>query len=87
MKKVLYFYLEGCPHCRRATGWMEQLVEQNPQYEAVDVRRVEERDEAGFARGFDYYYVPAFYVDGVKVHEGAATKQIVQSVYERALAD
>ena len=85
MKQVLYFCLAGCPFCRQAERWMEEVVREHPEYAAVEVRTVEERSEREFARGFDYYYVPTFYVGGVKAHEGVATKSIVESVYKKAL--
>lgn len=86
MKPVLYFYMEGCPFCRQTERWMEEVVREHPEYAAVEVRRVEERRERGFANGFDYYFVPTYYVGGVKAHEGVATKAIVESVYQKALA-
>jgi glutaredoxin len=85
MKKVLYFYLAGCPFCRQADRWMEEVVREHPEYAAVEVRAVEERREREFARGFDYYFVPTFYVDGIKEHEGVATKAVVESVFKKAM--
>ena len=35
--------------------------------------------------GNSYYYVPTFYVGGVKAHEGAASKDIVERVLRSAL--
>ena len=86
MKQVLYFCLEGCPFCRQAERWMEELVREHPEYANVEIRRVEERREREFARGFDYYFVPTYYLDGVKLHEGVATKAAVEAVYRKALA-
>jgi hypothetical protein len=54
---------------------MEELKREHPEYAGVEIRRVEERREREFAKGFDYYYVPSFYVDGVKLHEGVATRR------------
>lgn len=86
MKQVLYFYLNGCPYCRQAERWTEEILREHPEYAAVEVRKVEERRERDFANTFDYYYVPTFYVDGVKVHEGAASKAVIESVYQKALS-
>ena len=85
MKQVLYFYLDGCPYCRQADRWTEEVLGEHPEYAAVEVRKVEERRERDFANKFDYYYVPTYYVDGVKVHEGAASKAVIESVYQKAL--
>lgn len=86
MKQVLYFYMDGCPFCRQTDRWLTELEREHPEYGNVEIRRVEERREREYARGFDYYFVPTFYVDGVKLHEGVATKSIVESVYRKALA-
>lgn len=86
MKQVLYFYMDGCPFCRQADKWMEEALREHPEYAGVEIRKVEERRERAFANGFDYYFVPTFYVDGVKAHEGAATKHIVESVFQKALS-
>ena len=86
MKQVLYFYMEGCPFCRQTDRWMEETLREHPEFASVDVRKVEERRERAFANGFDYYFVPTYYVDGVKVHEGVASKRVVESVFQRALS-
>jgi glutaredoxin len=86
MKQVLFFYMNGCPYCRQASIWMDELMREHPEYASVPLRRVEEREERAFADSFDYYLVPTFYVDGVKVHEGAATKEAVEAVFQKALA-
>ncbi len=41
--------------------------------------------EIDYAYEFDYFKVPAFYIDGQKVHEGAITKEEVKRVLEAAL--
>ena len=86
MKQVLYFYMNGCPYCRQASGWMDELMREHPEYANIPLRRVEEREERAYANGFDYYLVPTFYVAGVKVHEGVATKSVVEAVLQKALS-
>lgn len=46
---------------------------------------IEESRQRDYARQFGYYYVPCFYVDGVKIHEGAADKNDIIKVLESAL--
>ena len=38
-----------------------------------------------YAERFDYYYVPTYYVEGKKMHEGVATKEKVEAVLRSAL--
>jgi len=37
------------------------------------------------ADGYDYYYVPTFYVDGVKVHEGGIYPDEVEAILRKAM--
>lgn len=84
MKKIIYFYLRSCPYCKRAEKFLQELLAQ-PRYSEVTVEMVEESRQRDYARQFDYYYVPCFYVDGVKIHEGAADKNDIIKVLESAL--
>ena len=84
MKKITYFYLQSCPYCKRAEKFLQELLAQ-PRYSEVTVEMVEESRQRDYARQFDYYYVPCFYVDGVKIHEGAADKNDIIKVLESAL--
>ena len=82
------FVQQGCPHCKRAFKWQEVLTEKfHPEWRDVPVRVVDELEEKEYADSFDYYYVPSYYVDGVKVHEGPVTQQDVERVFALALAD
>ncbi|MDR0397553.1 MAG: thioredoxin family protein [Oscillospiraceae bacterium] len=86
MKDILYFHFESCPYCQQANRWLEGLLAENPRYQTIPITRVDERKEPALADRYDYYYVPTFYVGGVKVHEGEATREKIEAVLERALA-
>lgn len=84
MKKILMFTMESCPYCVKAHRWMEQQLQEHPEYKEIEIEIIDELEQPELADTFDYYYVPTYYVDGVKVHEGAASKEIVQNVYKAA---
>lgn len=84
MKKVTMFYLENCPHCRRAFSMVEDLQAKNPKYSKVEIDLIEESKNVQAASAHDYYYVPAFFVDGEKMHEGVPTLDKIQAVLEKA---
>ncbi len=86
MKKVILFYFPSCPYCRAAIEWMETLQKEHPELAAVTVERIDEKLHPEISSQYDYWYVPTFFVDGLKVHEGAATKEIVEGVLRQALA-
>lgn len=85
MKKVLMMIQEMCPYCRQALRMMDELKKEQPEFETVDVKIVDENREKEFSDSLDYWYVPTYFVDGVKVHEGAPTMDKVRKVYEKAL--
>lgn len=85
MKPVIMFITSWCPYCKQAYSFMEELKKENPEYSKVDVKIVDEEKEPAFAKQYDYYYVPTYYVDGVKVHEGVPSMSIVREVFEKAL--
>ena len=86
MKKVMLFHFAGCPYCRAAEGWIQELTASNPELASIQIERIDERLNPKLADQYDYWYVPTFYVDGVKVHEGACSKAIVEEVLRSALA-
>lgn len=85
MKDILMFKLASCPHCKLALRFMDELTAEHPAWKDVPLRIVDEREEAALAGSYDYYYVPAYYVDGVKVHEGHAERDDVERVFRAAL--
>lgn len=64
---------------------MDEVKQEYPELQAVQVEMIEERKNSAISDSFDYWYVPTFYVDGKKVHEGVASKKIVENVLRSAL--
>jgi len=85
MKDLLYFKLIDCPYCVQADKWIAELCEENPEYAKIEIRIVDEKREADFADSFNYYYVPTFFAEDKKLHEGAATKDKIKVVLDYAL--
>lgn len=85
MKKVTMFYLENCPHCKKAFKMLEVLKEKNQQYANIQIEKIEESKNVHIAEAHDYYYVPTFYVDGVKLHEGVPTLEKIEAVLKAAI--
>lgn len=87
MKEITLFVLKSCPHCKLALKLQEELLAEHPDWRNIPLRLVDETAEADYAGSFDYYYVPCYYVDGVKVHEGHAERGDVENVFRAAAAD
>ena len=92
VKKVLAFYLEGCPYCRQARQAVKELSDSDAEYSAVKIDWVEENQHPEISAQYDYYRVPTFFVDGVKVSEAKPgetyeeCRENVKRVLEEALA-
>jgi len=84
MKPVFMFITDWCPYCKQAYSIMEDLKNTNPQYAHIDVEIIDEERQPEIAKQYDYYYVPTYFVNGVKVHEGVPSKDIIRKVFEAA---
>lgn len=69
MKEIELFYLENCPYCRNAHKAIEELLEENPAFRSIQIRRIEESREPEMTNGRDYYYVPTVFYNGKKLYE------------------
>ena len=78
MKDVMMMMLPDCPYCHQADRLLAELAAEDAR------RRVDESVETALADSLDYYYVPTFYVDGVKRMEGVPSKEKVRAVLEAA---
>ena len=85
MKELKIFYQEKCPFCKRAFRYIEELKEENSAYKNIVPICIEETIEEEYANSYDYYYVPTFYINEVKVHEGGIMKEEVKEILNRIL--
>lgn len=86
MKQVKMMYLKSCPHCKRAFAMVEELKKEHPEYQNIAIETIEEQDEEAKTAGYDYWYVPTYFVDDVKLHEGVPSKDKIEAVLKAALA-
>lgn len=84
MKKITVLITDWCPHCKRAINWIDEVRQENPQYNDIKVEIIDEEKLPEIAKQFDYYYVPTYYVGSRKAFEGGTTKEIVRKVFEEA---
>lgn len=84
MKEVKMFILAGCPHCKKAIEFKDEIFRANSAYREIPLKVIDEREEPDYAAQFDYYYVPTFYVDDVKMCEGVPSKEEIEKVFAEA---
>lgn len=85
MKKVILFHFAGCPYCRSAEKWLDELLREYPEFDGLSLERIDEKLHPELASQYAYWYVPTFFVDGIKMHEGACTRETVEHVLRTAL--
>ena len=85
MKKITYFYLASCPHCRRCNTLIDEIVAEDPKYAAVEFERIEESQNPSIAETYDYWYVPCFFIGKEKVMEGVPSKEKIKAAMDEAL--
>lgn len=85
MKPVKLFYLKSCPFCQEGVALHRRGQGGAPELAAVGIEMIEESEQPALADTFDYYYVPTFYVGGVKVHEGGVYPEEVEKILRSAL--
>lgn len=85
MKPITLFYLEKCPFCKKAFRFIEELQTEYPELKTVEIHTIEESRQPDVANQYDYYYVPTFYLEGEKLHEGGIFKPEVEALLRKAL--
>ncbi|MBQ1979615.1 MAG: thioredoxin family protein [Alistipes sp.] len=85
MKRIQLFYLKNCPFCKKAFRYIEEVKAAHPELQSLQIELIEESEEPALADRYDYYYVPTFYIDGVKVHEGGIYPEEVEPLLRKAL--
>ncbi len=84
--QMSFVYREDALRFRmRITVLREQAKAAHPELQPVAIEMIEESEQSDLADTFDYYYVPTFYVDGVKVHEGGIYAEEVEKILRSAL--
>lgn len=85
MREVKMMVLDGCPYCRQAFQMMDELKSEHPDYRDVGIDVIEENREPEKTEGYDYWYVPTFFVGGKKIMEGVPTVEKVDEMFREAL--
>lgn len=85
MKEFKLFYLETCPYCLKARQYMEELRNENPEYQRIGIRNDRRRTSQNQPIRLTITMFPTFYLGDEKLHEGAMTKEDVQSVFDKVL--
>ena len=84
MKTIKLFYLKDCPFCKKAFSYIDELKKKDS-YKDIEFELIEESEEVELANQYDYYYVPTFYIDEEKIHEGGIFPNEVEEILKKAL--
>jgi hypothetical protein len=64
--------------------YIDEVKAENPELKDVEIEMIDESVEKELADSYDYYYVPTFYLNEEKLHEGGIFKNEVKSLLEKA---
>ena len=78
-------FLIRCPFCKKALRYIEELKAEYPEFQPIEIEMIEETQHPDIADQYDYYYVPTFYVDGVKVHEAGIFKNEMEALLRKVI--
>lgn len=84
MKEIKMFMQANCPHCKRCFAMIDEIFKAHPEYKEVPLTVIDERVDPATADKYDYYYVPTFFVDEIKEHEGVPSQESVENVFRKA---
>ncbi|MFV0480067.1 MAG: thioredoxin family protein [Anaerorhabdus sp.] len=84
--EIKMFVLENCPYCKKAKQDLEQLL-QEERYQEITIKEIDEEKEEELAKMHDYYYVPSFYIQDKKIHEGATDQEKIRMILEQGLEE
>lgn len=91
MKKVTMFYLEECPYCIKALGYINELRSEDKAYADIDIEMIDEEQNPEIIANYDYQAVPCFYFGKEKTFEAyfmipdAELREGVKKVLDEAL--
>ncbi len=84
MSRIKMFMFPECPHCQLALSCLEHL-QQNSPYKELEIEIIDENRFPEKIKGYDYYYVPTFFVGEKKAFEGHMECEDVKAVLDMAL--
>ncbi|MDW7657829.1 MAG: glutaredoxin domain-containing protein [Bacillota bacterium] len=84
MKQITLFVLKYCGYCRRALQLIDSVKADHADLEPVPIHIIDEGEQRELARKFDYYFVPTFYIESVKIHEGPVDYNQVLAILRQA---
>lgn len=85
MKTVTLFVQHQCPFCKMALKYIHEWQHADVKYNGIHFEIVDELVEVERADAHDYWYVPTFYLDGNKLHEGGIYKDEVKQLMDKVL--
>ena len=92
MKKITMFHINDCKYCGFARRAIEELRQEDPAYEAVEIEMIDEDAHPEIIAHYDYWSVPSLFIGKEKIFEAALfmpyeeVKAGVKLAFDRALA-
>lgn len=84
-KKLRFFGAVWCPHCKNSEKWIQELIQENPEYAKLDIEHIDIDRDKDKMQGVSFDLVPTFYLEDEKIFEGAPTKDTIKQILDKSL--
>ena len=87
--EITVFEYPGCPYCRQGRAVIEELVQENPSFEAFRFNRIDETQHPELSDQYEYNYCPCFFAGRKKIYEASRfhSREMVKAKLYTALTD
>ncbi|MBQ6151734.1 MAG: thioredoxin family protein [Mogibacterium sp.] len=93
MKKITMFHINECKYCDMARQAIEELREEDPEYNNIEIEMINEDEHPEIIENYDYWSVPSLFIDHNKIFEAAlfmpyeTIKEGVKLAFDKALEE
>ena len=64
---------------------LKNELKEEDKYKDIYIRIIDKSKESNISSNYDYYYVPTFYLDDKKYHEGIVSKDTIKKLFDEVL--
>lgn len=85
---IIMFGRPECGDCHRAERLLDEIYSSAPYYREIPIIRINNREYVSLVKLYDHYYIPSFYINGVKKYEhsaGQVQKETLLSILDEAM--
>ncbi len=82
--QIEIFYRDNCKRSIECFKLLDELLK-NDKYKNIQIKKINEVDNIKYAKNFNYFFIPAIFLNGKKYHEGAIGYYTLKSILDEAI--